>query len=92
MINKLTEKIKVQKIIVKENSGIHGVCPDCGSFLDYDKIKKEYNCLGTNCCFTADKYGNRIWDNEMRDKKSNKNKVKRQIQKEINDYLTRNDL
>lgn len=76
---------KVQKINVYERRGVHGICPDCGSFLEFDRASKDFYCLGADCAFIADRDGNRIWDNDIRD--ANLKKEKEQMQKEVEDYL-----
>lgn len=76
---------KVQKINVYINSTNHGICPDCGCRLDYNKNYQKFFCLGKDCSFIADIDGNRIWDNEIRDK--NLEEKHKQLKEEVEDYL-----
>jgi len=67
MIAKLTGKLKKQKKIILSETGIAGVCPDCGHILEYRSYFQEYNCTASDCAFVADRNGNRVWDNKKRD-------------------------
>ena len=75
MIAKLTKKLKNEKqkcnfekaYNFEKTSGIAGVCPDCGSIVEFRMYFQEYNCTNKNCAFVADINGVRVWDNKMRD-------------------------
>ena len=78
----MEKQCKINKIHVYLDSCHHGICPDCGDRLDYNRWRKEFYCLNRECAFVADLEGNRIWDNEMREQS---------IMKQINKDLKRDE-
>ena len=79
-------KEKINKIKVDPKSCTHGFCPDCGCRLDYDRSFEEYQCTSKDCCFVADKNGNRVWDNDMREEE--KQQMRKSLKREMEDYYS----
>ena len=76
LIKKTTQKLNKTKYSFKEkNAGIAGICPDCKSIVSFNSYHQIYECLSNECCFEANLKGERIWDNDMRDKHLNKIKT-----------------
>ena len=84
MLRKIIEKNKKERYRFSE-TGIAGVCPDCGYIVEYRSYFQEYNCTASDCAFVANKNCDRVWDNKKRDENLKK------LQEE-SDYRIKNGL
>lgn len=67
LIKKSVDKQTVKYEFKEKCTGIAGFCPDCGGFVSFNSYHQRYECLNSDCCFTANLKGERIWDNTMRE-------------------------
>jgi len=78
MIRKLTKKFQIEKQVYnfQQSNGIAGICPDCGSVVNFNSYHQRYQCTHKDCCFEANIQKERVWGNNMRDE--NLKKLKNQ--------------
>ena len=69
--NLITKILAKEEVVVysfkDKDTGIAGICPDCGGIISFNSYFKRYQCKNKKCYFEANIKKERVWDNANRE-------------------------